>query len=197
MHNGHHRFPTDGHGQRRSSIHLPGFTPSQVTSPPDLALQAGSRSISVSNQAHRPSICSVDRFIRINHLVALNRSPLVPCGRWKMSYRCGVPNKSRHRPWNCRRRVRFSPCWQHGGGAAYSAPSSWWTSTASAAFIADVVTQGLHPAVAGELADRVTQYLGTEGKRQPRRRHRKGVDCELLAEAARAILGLKRARTGR
>ena len=114
-----------------------------------------------------------------------------------MSYRCGVPNKSRHRPWNCRRRVRSSPCWQHGGGAAYSAPFSWWTSTASAAFIADVVTQGLHPAVAGELADRVTQYLGTEGKRQPRRRHRKGVDCELLAEAARAILGLKRARTGR
>jgi hypothetical protein len=38
----------------------------------------------------------------------------------------------------------------------------------------------------------VTQYLGTEGKRQLRRRRRKGVDCELLAEAARAILRLKR-----
>ena len=109
-----------------------------------------------------------------------------------MRYRCGVPNKSRDLPWNCRRKVKSSPCWQHGGGAAYSSPSSWWTSTASAAFIADVVTQGLHPAVAGELADRVTQYLGTEGKRQLRRRRRKGVDCELLAEATRAILRLKR-----
>jgi hypothetical protein len=36
------------------------------------------------------------------------------------------------------------------------------------------------------------QYLGTEGKRQLRRRRRKGVDCELLAEAARAILHLRR-----
>jgi hypothetical protein len=42
------------------------------------------------------------------------------------------------------------------------------------------------------LADRVTQYLGTEGMRQLRRRRRKGVDCQLLAEAARAILRLKR-----
>jgi hypothetical protein len=46
--------------------------------------------------------------------------------------------------------------------------------------------------VAGQLADRVTQYLGTEGKRQLCRRRCKGVDCELLAEAARAILRLKR-----
>lgn len=105
-----------------------------------------------------------------------------------MSYRCGVPNKSRDRPWKCRRK----PCWQHGGGAAYSAPSSWWTSTASAAFIADVVTQGLHPAVAGDLADRVTRVPRHRRKRQLRRRRRRGVDCELLADAARAILRLKR-----
>ena len=109
-----------------------------------------------------------------------------------MSYRCGAPNKSRDRPGTAVAKVRSSPCWQHGGGAAYSSPSTWWTSTAPAAFIADVVTQGLHPAVAGELADRVTHCLGTEGKRQLRRRRRKGVDCELLAEAARAILRLKR-----
>jgi hypothetical protein len=107
-----------------------------------------------------------------------------------MSYQCGVPNKTRD--WNCRRKVRSSPCWQHGGGAAYSAPSSWWESTASAAFVTDVLTDGLNPALAGELADRVTQYLGAAGKRRLRRRRRKGVDCQLLAEAARAVLDLKR-----
>jgi hypothetical protein len=106
-----------------------------------------------------------------------------------MSYQCGVPNKTRN--WNCRRRVRSSPCWQHGGGAAYSASSSWWGSVASAAFVADAITEGLNGALAGELSDRVTQYLGRGEKRRLRRRGR-GVDCELLAAAARAVLRLKR-----
>jgi hypothetical protein len=113
-----------------------------------------------------------------------------------MSQLCGVPNRSRNRPWNCRRKVRSSPCWQHGGGAAYLAPSSWWESTASAAFVADVLTDGLNATLAGALSDRVTQYLGVEEKqrlyRRLRRWRRKGVDCELLAEAARAVLRLKR-----
>jgi hypothetical protein len=110
-----------------------------------------------------------------------------------MSHQCGVPNQTR--PWNCRRRVRSSPCWQHGGGAAYSAPSSWWGSTASAAFVAEVLTEGLNAALAGELSDRVTDYLGGSEKRRLRRRLRRrgpGVDCELLAAAARAVLRLKR-----
>jgi hypothetical protein len=106
-----------------------------------------------------------------------------------MSYQCDVPNKTRD--WNCRRKVRSSPCWQHGGGAAYSAASSWWTSEASAAFVADVLIDGLNPALAGQLSDRVTQYLGEAEKRRLRRRSRKGVDCELLAAAARAVLRLK------
>jgi len=107
-----------------------------------------------------------------------------------MSYRCDVPNKTRD--WNCRRKVKSSPCWQHGGGAAYSAASSWWTSEASAAFVADVLIDGLNPTLAGELSDRVTDYLGEAGKRQLRRRSRKGVECELVAAAARAVLRLKR-----
>jgi hypothetical protein len=106
-----------------------------------------------------------------------------------MSYQCDVPNKTRD--WNCRRKVRSSPCWQHGGGAAYSAASSWWTSEASAAFVADVLIDGLNPALAGQLSDRVTQYLGEAEKRRLRRRSRKRVDFELLAAAARAVLRLK------
>jgi hypothetical protein len=107
-----------------------------------------------------------------------------------MSYRCDVPNKTRD--WNCRRKVRSRPCWQHGGGAAYSAASSWWTSEASAAFVADVLIDGLNPALAGQVSDRVTQYLGEAEKRRLRRRSPKGVDCELLAAAARAVLRLQR-----
>ena len=63
-------------------------------------------------------------------------------------------------------------------------PSSWWESTASPAFVAEVLTKGLNAALAGELSDRVIQYLGARGKL---RRRGSGVDCELLAAAARAV----------
>jgi hypothetical protein len=71
------------------------------------------------------------------------------------------------------------------GGAAYSAPLSWWESEASAAFVAAVLTDGFNPALAGELSDRVTEYLGREQKRRLHKRDQASVDCTLLAEAAR------------
>jgi hypothetical protein len=54
-----------------------------------------------------------------------------------------------------------------------------------------VLIDGLNPALAGQLSDRVTQYLGEAEKRRLRRRSRKRVDFELLAAAARAVLRLK------
>lgn len=68
---------------------------------------------------------------------------------------------------------------------------SWWESEASAAFVAAVLTDGFNPALAGELSDRVTEYLGREQKRRLHKRDQASVDCTLLAEAARAILALK------
>lgn len=64
--------------------------------------------------------------------------------------------------------------------------------TASAAFIADVVTQGLHPAVAGQLADRVTPVPRHRRKAPASSTPTQGSRLQLLAEAARATLRLKR-----
>jgi hypothetical protein len=107
--------------------------------------------------------------------------------------RCGVPNRTR--PWNCRRQVTAPPCWQHRSGG-YAAASSGWTAAAGPAVTAaaagfDALVVGVNAALATRLADRVTDYLGAREIRRLRRRRRKGGDCELLAQAARAVLRLK------
>jgi hypothetical protein len=52
IHNGPDRSPADNHGQHHSGLDQRRSLPSQVTTPPDLALQAGNRSVFASNQAH-------------------------------------------------------------------------------------------------------------------------------------------------
>jgi hypothetical protein len=114
-----------------------------------------------------------------------------------MGYRCGVPNRTR--PWNCRRPVRHSPCWQHGGSRSSSSSSSsvsqgWSGSEAAATALADALTGGVSSAIASRLSGRVVDYLGRLGAYRLRWQRRKwaAVDCRALAETARAVLALKR-----
>jgi hypothetical protein len=114
-----------------------------------------------------------------------------------MTYRCGVPNRTR--PWNCRRPVRYSPCWQHGGGRRFSPSSSaashgWSGSEAAATALADALTDGISSAIASRLSDRVVDYLGRLGAYRLRRQRRRWaeVDCRALADTARAVLALKK-----
>jgi hypothetical protein len=66
-----------------------------------------------------------------------------------------------------------------------------WGSEASAALLADVLVDGISPAIANRLAGRVADYLGTEWERLlPRRWSAR--DCRLLAQTARAVLDLKK-----
>lgn len=116
-----------------------------------------------------------------------------------MGYRCGVPNRTR--PWNCRRQVKYSPCWQHRGSAGISFSSSsssaasqgWSGSDAAATALADALTDGVSSAIASRVANRVADYLGRLGAWRLRRQRRRwaAVDCQALADSARAVLALK------
>jgi hypothetical protein len=115
-----------------------------------------------------------------------------------MGYRCGVPNRTR--PWNCRRQVKYSPCWQHRGSGGFSSSSlssssasqGWSGSEAAATALADALTDGISGAIAGRVANRVADYLGRLGAWRLRRQRRwAAVDCQALGDSARAVLALK------
>src|SRR6266545_3958503 len=110
--------------------------------------------------------------------------------------RCGAPNRTR--PWPCRRQVTAPPCWQHRGAGYWASSSPRWSyatapaaTAAAAGFAADLVVGGINAALAARLTDRVADYLSAWEMRRLRWRRHKGIDCELLAQAARAVLRLK------
>ena len=96
--------------------------------------------------------------------------------------------------------MKYSPCWQHrgSGGISFSSSSSasqrWSGSEAATTALADALTDGISAAIASRLADRVVDYLGRLGTWRLRRQRRRwaAVDCQALADSARAVLALKK-----
>jgi hypothetical protein len=130
-----------------------------------------------------------------------------------MAQKCGFPNRTR--PWSCRHRVNYPPCWQHRGGlfaffspisllrspSASSPPPSAGqhqareeTEASATTLLADLLADGVRPTLADRVSERVVQYLGWPGAKYQRYRRRwwTDVDCQLLADTARAVLDLGR-----
>jgi hypothetical protein len=72
------------------------------------------------------------------------------------------------------------------------ARAEYQASEAAASLLAEILTEGVKPTLADRATDRVVDYLGWPGARYQRRRKWTDLDCQLLADTAQAVLGLKR-----